>query len=227
MTKKIKIKLSQKEENDEIYLSSLKNGKYNILEVDDSVASEVDELFDKLADAQRGAPESAMLRTTRLFGGGSWSVLLEHVGDLIHRMAQKPLFFRGGYDYVKEKVDRAKIMLDGYEGPGRQRIESEFDRTLDVNAEFRVKDGYFENEDDFKQKLFENAKRYADEHSQLPAYNEMHIAARQAAVNVGLRNFDLVRKNIEILNEEVQKGNEHWANISLTFYVENGNIKTF
>ena len=228
MTKKIKI--SQKEENDETDFSSLEDGEYNLLEVtkvNDLVAEKVNKLFDELADAQRGAPESAMLKTTHLFGGGSWSVLLEHVGDLIHRMAQKPLFFKGGYGYVEEKVNRAKIMLDGYERPGRQPIENEFDRTLNVNAEIRVKDGNFENKDVFKEKLFENARRYVDSHSLLPAYNEMHKAARQAAVNVGMRNFDLVRYNIEILNNEIQKGAENWANTSLIFHIENGTIKTF
>ena len=44
--------------------------------------------FSELAVAQRDKPEEAMIRFTSYFRGGQPSSLLEHVGDLTHRMTE-------------------------------------------------------------------------------------------------------------------------------------------
>lgn len=52
------------------------------------VPQKVIEAFQRLADQQRGGPERAMLNVLHYYGGGPlW--IIEHVGDLIHRMSQQ------------------------------------------------------------------------------------------------------------------------------------------
>ena len=56
--------------------------------------------FFELADSQRGTPEQAMLKVTRLIGGGVYGYVAEHVGDLTHRMSENFKFLKGGKENV-------------------------------------------------------------------------------------------------------------------------------
>lgn len=60
--------------------------------------------FFKLANSQRGKPEIAM-RDFQAKHGGVMNYVTEHIGDLTHRMAEKPTFDYAGYGYVKRKVE--------------------------------------------------------------------------------------------------------------------------
>ena len=71
--------------------------------------------FMELADAQRGAPEHAMLRIQHHpLGAGVYSFEVEHVGDLTHRMCQETsiVFGNFGYENVKDKVDKTLRNLE-------------------------------------------------------------------------------------------------------------------
>lgn len=62
----------------------------------------VEDAFINLSQAQRNRPESAMLKIGRA-SAGVWSWLIEHIGDLTHRMTENPAWFQGGWGNVKEK----------------------------------------------------------------------------------------------------------------------------
>ena len=76
--------------------------------------------FWELANQQRDLPENAMLKVQFTLGGGIMNSAVEHIGDLVHRMAEKPTFSSAGYGYVKDKVEKTLAWLkDGY-GFGRE-----------------------------------------------------------------------------------------------------------
>lgn len=65
--------------------------------------------FKELAEAQRGVPELAMLDVQRANVGGVLSYVVEHVGDLTHRMCQPP-------STLVETPDGTKFLGDIHEG---------------------------------------------------------------------------------------------------------------
>jgi hypothetical protein len=152
--------------------------------------SERDDAFNKLADMQRGKPEMAMLvvqdtlkkepyYSTR--GNGSLNYLVEHVGDLTHRMAEKYATMPGsdmGIEYVEPKLRSAVRILSN-------RIDIQLLNEFPEMPELA---------------------RYADEHRKLPVYNEAQRLARDAAVAIGDRNFILARDNLQKLKGMVDNG---------------------
>jgi hypothetical protein len=152
--------------------------------------SERDEAFNKLADMQRGKPEMAMLvvqdtlkkepySSTR--GNGPLNYLVEHVGDLTHRMAEKYATSPGsemGIEYVEPKIRSAL-------------------RILDNRLDFQVLNEFPE---------MPELARYADEHRKLPVYNEAQRLARDAAVAIGERDFNLAKSNLQKLNDMIKNG---------------------
>src|SRR5258706_203328 len=61
--------------------------------------------FINLGHIQRGRPENAMLKVQRIMGGGILNPVVEHAGDIMHRMNDGPTFKYAGYEYVKTKVE--------------------------------------------------------------------------------------------------------------------------
>lgn len=131
--------------------------------------------FVALADAQRGDPEAAMIAAQEVLGGGIMSFVIEHVGDLIHRMNEGPTWRYAGYDYVLEKVNKTLRMLKS--GYGFMR---EFSENLAATAQYRKVD-----ESELRQEAFEALKNYAEEHRKLSVYNKAHQFARAAAIALG------------------------------------------
>lgn len=80
--------------------------------------------FVKLGDDQRGTPESVMIDVQFLMGGGVLNPIVEHVGDLTHRVThlvkytpsdRLPSSSELGYWMVDEKVHKCLRMLQhGY-----------------------------------------------------------------------------------------------------------------
>ena len=151
---------------------------------------ERDEAFNKLADMQRGKPEMAMLVVQDTLkkepyysarGNGSLNYLVEHVGDLTHRMAEKYATMPGsdmGIEYVEPKLRSAVRILSN-------RID------LQLLGEFPE---------------MPELARYAEEHKKLPVYNEAQRLARDAAVAIGERNFVVARDNLQKLKGMVDNG---------------------
>lgn len=139
--------------------------------------------FLRVGDLQRGAPESAMLAAAYKMGGGVMQVAVEHIGDIIHRMNDPNTWSWGGYEHVKEKVDKTLRWLT--RGYGFLR---EFEENLANNAKF-----YGEDPGSFRSEVLRLLQSYADSHRSLPTYNYAHRLAQQAAVSLGeLRIGDAV-----------------------------------
>lgn len=169
--------------------------------------------FTKLANDQRGAPESAMLKVTHdSLCHGTYAYLPEHVGDLTHRMSEGLQYGRSGYGYgnVKEKVEIALQRLNnayGFEREMRENQRNNYEYMVKSKGEKR---SFSEVKKDFDRKT--NA--YADEHQKLIVYNRVQQLAKDAAISVGRQNFDKARYYLQTLKTELDKGPEHWAQVA-------------
>ena len=126
-----------------------------------------EDFFD-LADMQRDRPERAMLRVQFAMGGGVLNPVVEHVGDLVHRMSERPTFRSAGYQYVKEKVEKTlRWLTKGYLldfGDATDSFRREFEVNLQNNAKYTKVPV-----DQLRQKIYAALDAYAAEHD-LPAH---------------------------------------------------------
>lgn len=164
-----------------------------------------DERFKALADAQRGKPERAMVKVQFAMGGGVLNPVVENAGDLTHRMAQEPSFFKGGYEWVKEKVD--KVHRDLHHPYG---FLKEHNENLISNAKY-----YKVNVSDYREKINKALSNYADEHAKLTTYNNVQTMAKNLAIAVGRQQWDKARSLIDKLKEITDKGEKHWQKVAL------------
>jgi len=160
-----------------------------------------EKLFMDLADAQRGAPEMAMLRAQGSAGGGLLGVALEHTGDLTHRMAEPYAIGASmGYEYVQPKVKRVLGLLRSGYGFEREVMEN-----AASNSKF-----WGLSQDEYWDRLKPLLKEYADAHRSLPVYNPMQRAARDAAVAIGEGDYATARRRLERLEKVLDEGPEAW-----------------
>lgn len=166
--------------------------------------------FIEVGDLQRGEPERAMLRAQHLLGGGVMNLALEHIGDLTHRMSEKVTWRNAGYEYVKEKVEKAIRWLSSGYG-----FDREFQENLKNNADFR-----HVPYDEFRKKVYQALDEYADAHKALPYYNRAQMCARDAAIALGERRFDECLSNLREIQGHLGSIEEwvKWAhrNVDLT-----------
>ena len=142
--------------------------------------------FWDLADEQRGEPESAMLLVQHAYGGGILNVVVEHIGDLTHRMSEKPTFATAGYEFVKPKVEKLLSWMERgqYDWKPGGSFEDEVRSIKGRNAEYlHPKDAGAQMA--WFSTLKDALQKYADAHRKLPVYNEAQRHARDAAVAVG------------------------------------------
>jgi hypothetical protein len=157
---------------------------------------QVVEAFNTLAEEQRGRPENAMLDAVHALGGGVLSYIVEHVGDLTNRMANKWHLSDGGYEYIHDKVGKTlRTLRHGY------GFTIEHEENMRGNAKYN-KEPYLEYVLRANTLLLD----YADAHAQLVVYNRAQYCARGAAIALGVRNF----KRAEALLAMLEK---HLANI--------------
>ncbi|KPK66552.1 MAG: hypothetical protein AMS21_01980 [Gemmatimonas sp. SG8_38_2] len=169
--------------------------------------------FEALADAQRGKPEMAMLRAQSLTGGGVMQVMVEHLGDLTHRMSERTANESRdqGLEFVWPKVQRGISYLTNPYG-----FKREFEENLQNNfrlwqeeprfapkwwKKFEEKTGKAPTFEDYRELVDRALKEYADEHRKLPAYNEAQKTARDVAVALGEQKFDLATSRLKRLRE--------------------------
>jgi hypothetical protein len=171
--------------------------------------------FEKLADDQRGRPESAMLRIQDLTGGGMVHQLVEGIGDLTNRMAKGAGW---GYDHIDNVSDKVRAgirnLRQGDRGP-----QAEYDRIMRSNAEFK---GVPLAE--YQKQIEDALEKYAAEHGKLKVYNRVQWLGRQAAVFVGKRDWEYALMSLTSLDQLLHKPREEYA-AALWAYVadENGN----
>lgn len=151
--------------------------------------SEKAKLFHQTADTQRGPPEQAMLNIQSLMGGGVFSHVAEHVGDITHRMAENFDHGRGQLELVGDKVIKTLRSLEsgyGFEKEMQENFESNF-RFFKENG----KAGFnYDTVEQFEGQARFLSLQYAHEHSKVPVFNEPQMHAREAAVELGKWNFE-------------------------------------
>lgn len=151
----------------------------------DALHDERTKAFNALASAQRGEPEAAMLRYQRLSGGGVMSHAVEHTGDLTHRMAEHGGRF--GSEYVAPKV--RSVLSSLRHGYGFAREHGENLQRSNIHP------------DHAKAAL----TAYAQEHMKLPVYNRMQEHARNAAIHLGLGNYDRAEHHLSALETALKQ----------------------
>jgi hypothetical protein len=157
--------------------------------------------YEKVAQGQRAEPEMAMLKLQTALGGGVYSHVAEHLGDITNRMSQHvfPLF--GGWEAVNEKVNRALLYLEHPYGFVKETLEN-----LAVHADVKgVSQEYME-------KVWrEQGLKYANAHSKIPVYNEVQKLARDAAIDFGRLEFHRAIKKLRTLKKYLGEGRRSWA----------------
>jgi len=144
--------------------------------------------FLAVADAQRGEPEMAMLRVQRTMGGGVLSPVVEHIGDLTHRMTEHA---DAGYwleDIIQEKVKRGLMYLT--HGYGFEKEMQENIRANKTNVE----------------ELDKRLLAYAKAHEQIPVYNAAQYHGREAAVALGYKDWGKSIEHLRVLQNMLDKG---------------------
>lgn len=174
---------------------------------------ERDRLFDELAQMQRGAPENAMLRIQKSGISQIYDHIAEHVGDLIHRMSEKRTS-SAGYEFVKQKVDKALYFLTNPYGFEKEALEQIHSNLAVWKEQGKWMDETF---DSLYKKIRDLSKKYAEEHRKLPTYNDAQKHAQAAAVSLGEWDFDQTTRHLKELDKHLKKGREHWEQYALEF----------
>jgi hypothetical protein len=151
------------------------------------------EEFHKIAELQRDLPEAAMRKVQHVMGGGVLNGVVEHVGDLTHRMTEKPTFVSAGYEYVKSKVENAIRWLSS-----DYSFVREMNENIISNAKY-----YDQPIDEYSKKIDDALEEYAKAHADLPAYNDAQVTARAAAVAVGHKNWDAALAHLHRLKRHL------------------------
>lgn len=164
--------------------------------------------FKKTAEAQRDLPERTMVKIQMLIGGGVYPYLLEHVGDLTHRMATMPeVNYDRGYEFVKDKVEKTLRTLNSEYG-----FEREMHENFKNNFEYfkqNDKDFPYLTLNDFVDAIKNASKAYAEAHKKVPVFNFPQWLARQAAVSLGEMKFDVTRRILQQLKDLLDNKEEY------------------
>lgn len=154
-----------------------------------------------VATAQRGAPEDAMERVQFAMGGGVLNPVVEHVGDLTHRMAERVTWDTGGYEYIKNKVEKTLGWLTKKYG-----FEREFNENIHNNAEYKKIP-----EPEYRAKIEKALQQYAAEHRKIPVFNDAQKAARDAAVSIGTQDWHSAILWLKKLKGWLEEGQKAWT----------------
>ncbi|MEX2603318.1 MAG: hypothetical protein WD361_03905, partial [Gracilimonas sp.] len=166
-----------------------------------------DELFQRTANAQRGTPEKIMVGLQHKMGGGVYSVIIEHVGDITHRISEYFSQLQGQQENVKEKVTRGLRYLNHPYG-----FEKEMQQNMRNNYNFYVEEkGMTKSFNEWTNEIKEGCKRYAEAHKKIPVWNEPQLWAREAAIAIGLWDFDTARLYLEKLKKITDLSREQYV----------------
>ncbi len=146
------------------------------------VGDDRDIAFSELAEAQRDKPERAMEAAQeeirRYPSGPALGWALEHVGDLTHRMSERPESGSYGKGYVAEKTRTALNIIKN---------------PVDAARISQIPD-------------VQSLARYSEEHSRLPVYNKAQYHAREAAVSLGRRDLREAERHLLALQKMIDDG---------------------
>ena len=182
---------TEEEAKKALFMQKLKNKPERAIHEDSedhTVPPEVAKEFMKIADHQRGDPEHAMLRVQHAYKGGVLSPVVEHVGDLQHRMTEHADANMWLEDIIREKVERGlRYLTHGY---GFEREMQENIRANNVDVE----------------KLDKLLLEYAREHQRLPVYNAAHYHARSSCIAIGKQQWTIATDHLKVLKQMLDSG---------------------
>ena len=184
-----------------------------------SLPPDVAKAFASMGEEQRNKPEHAMLEVQKAMGGGVLNGVVEHVGDLTHRMTHMLTwdhYASFGEEYVIQKVKKCiNVLASGY------GFEREMKENIRSNASFWKIDPRV-----IEQRTDDALAIYAQEHAKLPVYNRAQWLAREAAVALGDKRWERSLMMLEELNAMIENGS--YAKECAKFTKDaNGNLVQF
>lgn len=164
--------------------------------------------FSELANLQRDKPEKFMNDLQLYMGGGTISSMIEHIGDLTHRISQNMYVYNG--EVERSLVDIAPKINNALRRLNMPKpVLEEFYENLNNNFDYdktcsnpKIKENTIEK---FKERVVKDLKEYARLHSELPVYNDVQKYARDSAVCLGNLDIEGLRYNLENLNNIIQQ----------------------
>lgn len=164
--------------------------------------------FSELAKLQRDKPEKFMDGLQLYMGGGTISSMIEHIGDLTHRISQNIYVYNG--EVERSLVDIAPKINNALRRLNMPKpVLEEFYENLNNNFDYdktcsnpKIKENTI---DKFKERVVKDLKEYARLHSELPVYNDVQKYARDSAVCLGNLDIEGLRYNLENLNNIIQQ----------------------
>lgn len=182
-----KVQTNTVENTDEDYTQDSRRHGEERLILPPDVATE----FERVGHLQRGAPESAMHAVHEANGGGVLNPVVEHAGDLIHRMTHMAKHGTALQPYVQEKTNRVLRFLTHAYG-----FEKEMQENIAGNAAYFKKSPL-----EYAAKIKEALVQYAAEHAKLPVYNYTQWLARQIAISIGHRRWKMAIEHLQELKK--------------------------
>lgn len=178
--------------------------------------------FNDLARQQRGLPEIQMVKVQKTSGGNVLDVVIEHTGDLIHRMTEPYSTSSDspdmGQDDIQDKTQKVLRTLTRENDGFVKEMEQGF---------FGVAEHRNISLEDLKKRTFAELKKYGEEHAKLPAYNNVQVMAREACTAISELNFDQAIADLRRLND-LSYERHTWLEESTKFTKnEDGTLKRF
>lgn len=178
--------------------------------------------FEVLASNQRNLPEHEMREAQKTMGGGILPDLLEHIGDLTHRMAQSTYISRGdihlGINDMYSKLEKGISALkqgNSFENEVQRNRKSNYNYSKEKESNFN-----YSTYEKYNEKCNTHLDRYAKEHSKLTIYNEMQYSAKYAAVYIGNGEFEKAYNEIKLLKDSIDDGTYSKKASTYTKYYE-------
>ena len=185
----------------------------------EDLPQDVIKAFVELGNLQRGDPEIQMLQVQKAnSGGGVLNFVVEHAGDLIHRMSHMAPHAHNtvmGREYIVDKTKKVHdILASGY------GFEKEMEENFQANSQHLNIPV-----EQLKEKVFRELAKYGELHSQLPAYNHVQAIAREICIYLGQRNFDGARLVTKVLHD-IATDESRWMREAMSYEKDaSGKIK--
>lgn len=180
----------------------------------------VEKAFHNIGVEQRGNPELIMTDIQGVNGGGVLNGVIEHVGDLSHRMTIDAQYGEFQRTNIQEKTAKTLRWLSSPYG-----FEREMNENYRSNAAFKTSKGNPITAEQLKKEVEELLLQYADAHSKLPAYNHPQYLARQAAIYVGQQNWKQAINTLKELNELASNPKEYETEVRKYTLDDTGHLK--
>ncbi len=153
--------------------------------------------FRAIAVAQRTGPERTMREIQRFTGGNILNYIVEHGGDILHRITDKadmvhadPELRSGRMDIMwrgSQKVARCVGLLSQPYG---------FEREMNEGLAEKAK-GEGRSLEEVKAELSRLLKKWGSQYAAIPAYNEMQRLARDFCVDIGDQKWDSALEKLQ------------------------------